>query len=1199
MAAPAQDHLTRQTVVLVPNTHCPSCAAAIEGLLSLLHPPPLSVATSIVSHTVTVDHDQSLKPRIIAEALHNAGYDVKSIIAQPTEDGRSISSWHGKSNVSPWSTLKRSLGLGSSKGKTLDVETKENRHRENCVQCREEEHTSEKFLMQNTNSVPFVAIDQLSPQAQTHFMATLSIGGMSCASCIGQVSGALENTSRVTSVSVALVTNSASVEFEGEESDVAHLVEVIEDLGYEATIEHVEIIPSKSEASPQPAQDLWTAYYSVEGMTCSSCVAIITEIVNALDYVQSVEVNLITHSATVIFEGKDLLALVTESIEDAGYGATVDEFAPALAKPATHGVRRQVSIRIDGMHCHRCPGRVVDAFTQFEGRVIVEKPATMQDPIINISYTPNAPDFTIRTILGAISVTDSQFTPRIHYPPTIEERASQVHARAQRRILYRVLLTIIVAIPTFVIGIVYMSLLSTDSPGRQYFMEPLHGISRAEWALFILATPVYFFAADVFHRRTVKELYFMWKPSSTVPMLRRFYRFGSMDMLISLGTSIAYFSSVAQLVIAATSQHRTVINGNTTYFDSVVFLTMFLLIGRLTEAYSKAKTGDAVLTLQNLRPKEALLLLSDNGKQAEDSIKTVNANVIDVSDRVRVVHGASPPWDGTLLSDSAVFDESSLTGESKPVKKAAGDPVYSGTINKGGPISIEITRVSGESMLDQIIKVVREGQARRAPIERVADTLTSYFVPVITVIAITTWIIWLSLGVSGILPQDYLDVDVGGWPFWSLQFAIAVFIIACPCGIGLATPTALFVGAGLAAKHGILAKGGGEAFQEASRVDVVVFDKTGTLTQGGDPEVTDHEFLLPKEFGLANAQVLAAVKDVEGNSSHPIGRAIINFCGSTSEALTAQTIEEVSGKGMHATFSSPERPLNFELLIGNESLVADHAIFLDAHTTTTLTTWKQQAKSIVIVALKSTSASTLDSWAPALLLSISDALRPESASIITSLTRQNISVWMLSGDNLTTARAVGAQIGIPETNIIASVLPHGKAEKITYLQQSQVPHRSTSRFNFSRTKPRPRAIVAMVGDGVNDAPALTAADIGIAIGSGSDVALSSADFVLVNSNLASLLTLLNLSRVVFRRVKFNFAWALVYNVVALPIAAGVLYPVRSNGGHVRLDPVWASLAMALSSVSVVCSSLLMRSRIPGVGFRASTERDKMQESGRE
>jgi cation transport ATPase len=381
-------------------------------------------------------------------------------------------------------------------------------------------------------------------------------------------------------------------------------------------------------------------------------------------------------------------------------------------------------------------------------------------------------------------------------------------------------------------------------------------------------------------------------------------------------------------------------------------------------------------------------------------------------------------------------------------------------------------------------------------------------------------------------------------------------------------------------------------------LDCVVFDKTGTLTQGGDPAVTSHKVADAQDTSL----VIGIVKALEENSNHPIARALVSFCNSQAhENPTVVNIDETPGKGLKGTFKVQDQEIT--AIIGNESYMNDYHVPISDDETNLLQTWKSRGESIALMALLSPQSS---SWELACSFSISDPLRPEAVGVIKALQKRGIDVWMLSGDNATTANAVGAQVGISSTNIIAGVLPDQKAEKIKYLQQTLTKTRKAGLFHIPflsnrSTNKSKRATVAMVGDGINDAPALSTADLSIAIGSGSDIALSSSSFILINSNLTTLLTLLDLSRVVFRRVHFNFGWALIYNVIAMPIAAGVLFPIttggktmdghgmETGGKHVRLDPVWASLAMALSSVSVVCSSLALRSRVPGVGFRARRE----------
>ncbi|KAM7183591.1 putative copper-transporting atpase 1 [Naviculisporaceae sp. PSN 640] len=919
-------------------------------------------------------------------------------------------------------------------------------------------------------------------------------------------------------------------------------------------------------------------------MTCAACSNTITQNMKERKWIKDITVNLLTNSASVIFEGKENASQIVEEIESLGYDATLTSVVDLSQKQAeVH--ERTVEIGIDGLYCEHCPSRVTNSLAGFRRRLDVVSQPTSKRPIIKITYVPDAPRFTVRQILAAIEASDPEFKATIYHPPSLEERSKQIQRQHQLQILYRVIFAGVICIPTFILGIVYMSLLPHTDPSKHFLMQPwTSGISRAQIALFILATPPYFYGADMFHRRAFKEIRTLWRRGSKVPVLQRFYRFGSMNTLMSLGTSIAYISSVSQM-IAAAAEPRPEIEDSNFYFDSVVFLTFFLLLGRLIESYSKSRTGDAVEMLRKLRPTTATLV-EGYGTEKEKDVE-VQADLLDFGDIVRVNHGASPPSDGVVVSGSSSFDESSLTGESRLVKKTVGDEVFAGTVNKDASLLAKITGVAGKSMLDQIVDVVREGQTKRAPMEQIADLLTTYFVPIVTLVAILTWLIWLSLGLTGRVPGHFLDVTSGGWVAFSLQFAISVFVVACPCGLALAAPTAIFVGGGLAAKHGILAKGGGLAFETASKVDCVVFDKTGTLTEGGEPSITDSEIYPENSEATAEQKdlLLAALRAVEQSSSHPIAKAIVSFCSrETSTTVQVEDLQEIPGKGLKATYRAPTPEDSFELIVGNEAFMEDHAVRVSTQVEQSLHRWKGEAKSVALVAIRPVLRSDPkvdNAWTLAAALSISDPIRPEAPKIIKALQSRGTRVWMLSGDNPITAAAVAQQLGIPSDQVIAGVLPTGKADKITYLQSTLKAR--TGKNSESTTR---RAIVAMVGDGINDSPALAVADVGIAIGSGSDVAISSADFVLVKSDLRTVVSLLDLSKKVFTRIKINFGWAVIYNVLAIPVAAGVFYPITtSEGEHIRLDPVWASLAMALSSISVVLSSLALRTGFLGLGFR--------------
>ena len=627
--------------------------------------------------------------------------------------------------------------------------------------------------------------------------------------------------------------------------------------------------------------------------------------------------------------------------------------------------------------------------------------------------------------------------------------------------------------------------------------------------------------------------------------------------------------------------------------------------GRYLEAYSKAKTADGVNLLANLRPKEAVLVVPTDAKTPVDieksvkgspsqeiteiipdypdarpvTTKRITADLLEVGDIVTIAQGSSPPADAVIVSGVSTFDETSLTGEARPVPKADGDMVYAGTINLGQVINARITKVSGETLLDEIVNVVREGQNRHAPIERIADRVTAYFVPIICFLAVTTWVVWLVLGTSGSLPEEYLDISEGGWYFWSLSFAIAVFVVACPCGIGLAAPCALHVGTGLAARHAILAKGGGEAFQEASALDCVVFDKTGTLTHGVEPVVTDEEILFQDNAIMV---INLAVRLLEEGSTHPLARAMVNYFRNKPSANgRIMTTEEIAGKGSRGTIDIGG--VHFEALIGNQRLMEEHNVDIPPHRSDQLASWQITGKSVVLFAIRSDESPLFrPEFLLAAIFATADPIREEAPFVIKGLGKSGIDVWMITGDNPLTASAVAKQVGIPNNRVIAGVLPTEKvhhpqthtyyhtdipqADKVRSLQSLATTRPlSTPRrlLNFlRRTQPPRRAIVAMVGDGINDAPALSTADVGIAIGSGSDIAMQTSKFILVSSDLTSLLTLTDLSHAVIRRVKFNFLWACVFNIIAIPLAAGLLFPITP--GRVRLKPVWAALAMALS-----------------------------------
>ena len=1148
------------TTILVKNIHCRSCQTTILGALEDFKPVIQDVQISVMRQEIRIVHHVALDVLKVCTALRDAAFEIHSLLTMDDEKKTQIreiqfsneDSWfegiYHTANV-PLSTPQRRSRRFSS--------NRNSKHIDNCEACKRERALQEKIpILSDTlrKKLPDLEAGDVGSQRLSGSFSDLDI----------------QSTPNIHDKTLQPADSARSP---GERSTVA-----------------------KSSGK-------FEVVLSVGGMTCAACTGSVTRGLSELPYVESVSVTLMTNSARVVYNGKDHLESLVAAVGDIGFECAVercDELIEnnQLSFDSSKKLQRTVMVKVDGMFCGHCPERIVQAIqSRFPNDVDITRPPSLKEPIMIISYTPNSPILTIRDIIGAISEANEVFAATVYVSPSIEQRSQAMQRQEQWRLLRRLVISLLAAIPTLLIGVVWMSLVPASDAIRQYFNEPIlsGAASRSDWALFFLATLVFVFAADIFHVRAYKEIRALWRKGSRVPLLKRFYRFGSMNMLLSAGTSVAYFSSVAILGINATSTAN-MTGATSTYFDSVVFLTFFILIGRWLEAYSRAKTGNAVAMLGNLRPDMVKLVTNDTISQSDgekeeavhDRILPIESKLLEVNDIVQIPNGSSPPTDGTIVKGIASFNESSLTGEARAVKKKIGDVVYAGSVNVGDAIHVRVDELNGTSMLDQIISVVREGQAKRAPVERVVDTITGYFVPVITLLAVITFVVWLLLGTLGALQSRNIMPQQGGWAFWSLEFAIAVFVVACPCGIGLAAPTALFVGSGLAAKHGILVRGGGEAFQEASNIDCVVFDKTGTLTEGGDLQVTDHQVLVE---GTEAEAAWSITKGLEENTSHPLAQALLKLATdhASNGGIVSTSITEIPGRGISGTFTSTTGE-RYEARLGSEAFIAD--VIPNVHdnyfTNSTLTRWKSEAKSIALLAMRYCSSdSPPNPFILALIAGISDPIRSSAHQTLNTLKARNIPFYMLTGDNPTTASAVAASLSIPQDHVFAGVLPTEKAAKIRWLQDNhhhessyQNPSSSSS-SSFTRTrKPHRNAIIAFVGDGINDAPALTAANVSISLSSATDIAMHSSSFILLSPTdpLASIPVLIDLSKRVFRRVKFNFAWALVYNIVLVPVAAGCFFAVRDgrDGGGWRLGPVWGSAAMAASSVCVVLSSLALR-----------------------
>ena len=600
------------------------------------------------------------------------------------------------------------------------------------------------------------------------------------------------------------------------------------------------------------------------------------------------------------------------------------------------------------------------------------------------------------------------------------------------------------------------------------------------------------------------------------PYLLGFYRFlrygkANMDTLIGIGTVSAFVYSFA--VTAFADVLRPFINVDHTYYDVTIVVIAFIALGKYLEARSKVKTGDAIEKLLNLQAKTALVVR--DGKEIEISINEVVSG-----DLVIVKPGAKIPVDGILIEGSSFIDESMVTGEPMPIQKKSGDSVVSGTINTTGSFTFKATKVGSETLLAQIIKMVEEAQGSKAPIQALADKISSVFVPIVLVIAFLSFGLWLLLGSGSLGFSQSLS--------FGLVSFVGVLVIACPCALGLATPTAIIVGVGKGAKEGILIKDAA-TLEKLHKVNTVVVDKTGTITKG-KPTLTDIENL----SNLENQELISILAALENKSEHPIAHAIVNFAkekGIKFEEVL--NFENIQGKGLKGSING------VEYFVGNAKLVNDLGISFDV---LKLNKFTQQGKTPVIVATKEKVLG---------FVMVSDEIKTESVEAIKNLHALGIRVVMLTGDDEKAARHIASLVGIDE--VIAHVLPQDKLLKIKELQsQGQ--------------------IVAMAGDGVNDAPALAQADIGIAMGTGTDVAIESAGITLLGGDMSKLVKAIKLSKITMRGIKQNLFWAFVYNIIGIPLAAGLFYPIF---GWV-LNPVFAGFAMAASSVSVVLNSLRIK-----------------------
>ncbi|MDQ7840588.1 MAG: heavy metal translocating P-type ATPase [bacterium] len=802
----------------------------------------------------------------------------------------------------------------------------------------------------------------------------------------------------------------------------------------------------------------------VEGMSCASCVNRVEEGLLKTAGVSAVQVNFASERALVAFDAAQ---------------ATLTDLIAAVRAVGYEVRNERLVIPIAGMSCASCVNTVETALRTVEG--VLSASVNLAREQATVEFIPGVA--TPQALWRAVR--DAGYEPLAAEEGAVDREAER-REREQRALRIRLVGATLLCLPILWGSLPHMGV-------HVWAPALLHN-----WMVqFALATPVQFWAGWRFYRG-------MWAAT----------RHGTADMntLIAVGTSAAYLYSVA-----ATFFPQWFTGGGlepTVYYETASIIIVFILLGRYLEALAKGRTSEAIRRLIRLQAKTARVIR--DGSEADIPIEDVV-----VGDVVVVRPGEKIPVDGTVLDGFSTVDESMITGESMPVEKAAGVEVIGATLNRTGTFRFRATKVGRDTALAQIIRLVEEAQGTKAPIQRLADRVAAYFVPVVIVIALVTGGVWLAIG-----PQPALT--------YALLTFVAVLIIACPCALGLATPTAIMVGTGRGAEAGILIRGG-EALEIAHRITAVVLDKTGTLTRG-TPAVTD---VLPAE-GFDETTLLRLVGAAERGSEHPVGEAIVARARSSGIALgDAAAFEAVPGQGIEATVEGRQ------ILVGNAALIARHGIAADA-LAARADGLAADGKTPMLVAVDGRAAG---------VIGVADTLKPYSREVVAALHRMGLQVVMLTGDNRRTAEAIAQQVGVDR--VLAEVKPDEKAAHVEALQ-------------------REGHVVAMVGDGINDAPALARADLGIAIGAGTDVAIESAGIVLIGEDLRGVLSAIALSRRTMRTIRQNLFWAFAYNVALIPVAAGVLYPFTG----MLLSPVLAALAMAASSVTVVSNSLRLRGYRP-------------------
>ena len=821
----------------------------------------------------------------------------------------------------------------------------------------------------------------------------------------------------------------------------------------------------------------------IQGMTCAACVSHVEKAIGAVEGVAGVSVN---------------LAVETAAVELSSAVVPVEDLRRAVSNAGYSIPPSKATLTIGGMTCAACVSHVEGALRGVTG--VLEASVNLATEKATLEYLPGVAGTV--TFREAVSAAGYQLVASGEGPEDTNSELERLSRTGETRAFRR----------RFIVSAVGAVLLFLGSFHSFPWTTGLSSLAYFPFLLWALATPVQLWAGWSFYR-------------SGLSALR--HRTSNMHTLIALGTTTAYGYSVAIVLMGWLAPEFLAAQGISSmlYFDTAAMIIALILLGAYLESRARGQTSDAIRRLIELRPSTARVV-------AEDGEHEVPVGAVAVGDLIVVRPGEKIPVDGEVTQGHSTVDESMLTGESMPVDKSPDSPIFAATVNKTGSFTFRATRVGQEMMLSQIIRQVEDAQGSKAPIQRLADRVAAYFVPSVIVAALTAFAFWIVFG-----PDPSLTPAV--------MVFVAVLIIACPCALGLATPTAIIVGTGKGAEQGILVRSA-QALEVAHRVDTVVLDKTGTLTTG-QPAVAG---IYP--LGVSEDDLLKLAASAEQGSEHPLGQAVVREAQARGIKLTTfDNFEAEPGKGVYAeTDGGPVR-------IGNEVWLQSYGVRLFDMPDLAGELAEQGQTPVFVAADKDLMG----------VIAVSDQLKPEAADTVGHLRSLGLEVVMLTGDNARSAAAIASRLGVDRVE--SDLLPQDKVEVVRRLQAQ------------GKT-------VAMVGDGINDAPALAQADVGLAMGSGTDVAMESADITLMRSDLSTVIGAFNLSRATIRAIKQNLFWAFFYNVMLIPIAAGALYPLFSALGGVPaalqfffgaqgfLNPVMAAAAMAVSSVTVVTNSLRLK-----------------------